>query len=85
MPVALTLVIAEDCHLCDHARAVLARLGRDVPLAVEEVGWESPLGSGLVRAAGVALPPALYSGTRLLGYGRLSERGLRRRLGALRE
>jgi len=72
------LVTAPDCHLCEHARQVLARLGHDWPLVLEEVTWKSPEGFALVRRDGVPFPPALYIDGRFVGYGRLSEGRLRR-------
>lgn len=75
----LLLVTASDCHLCAHARRVLAELG----LGAREVDVESPEARALA-AAGVALAflPVLWDGERVLAYGRLSERALRRRLAA---
>ncbi len=75
-----TLVTAPECHLCGHAREVLSRLQRDWPLAVDEVAWESSEGQTLVRRDGVPFPPALYVAGEFYGYGRLSERLLRRLL-----
>ena len=77
---AVTLVTAGDCHLCDHAREVLGRLQGEIPIEVTEVGWDTEQGASLVTAGGVPFPPALYVGRSLVGYGRLSERALRRRL-----
>lgn len=75
-----TVVTAPQCHLCEHARQVLARLGHICPLVVEEVAWQSPEGLALVRRDGVPFPPALYVDGELYGYGRLSEGRLRRLL-----
>jgi hypothetical protein len=75
-----TLVTAPDCHLCEHARQVLARLGQTWPFVVEEVAWNSPEGLALARRDGAPFPPALYIDGRLYGYGRLSEGRLRRLL-----
>lgn len=79
-PLRLTLVTAPGCHLCDHARRVLARLGDSWPVVVEELSWHSPEGLALVRRDGVPFPPALYVAGELYGYGRLSEARLRREL-----
>jgi len=76
----VTLVTAPACHLCDHAREVLARLGRTWPVALSEVQWTSPDGQELVRRDGVPFPPALYIDGALVGYGRVSEGRLRRTL-----
>ncbi|HEV2036187.1 MAG TPA: hypothetical protein VGU71_18675 [Candidatus Dormibacteraeota bacterium] len=75
----LTLVTASDCHLCGHARSVARRLAAELKIEIEELAWESPA-ADVVRRDGVPFPPALYVGDELLGYGRISEGGVRRRL-----
>ena len=75
----LTLVTAVDCHLCEHARSVAQRLATELKFEIHELAWESPE-ADLVRRDGVPFPPALYAGDQLLGYGRISEGGVRRRL-----
>ena len=75
----LTLVTAVDCHLCGHARSVAHRLAAELKLEIEELAWDSPAADA-VRRDGVPFPPALYAGDELLGYGRISEGGVRRRL-----
>ncbi len=73
----LVLVTKQDCHLCAHARSVLARLG----LEAREIDVAACEAQGLARAGvPLALLPVLWDGERVLGYGRLSERALRRRL-----
>jgi len=77
----VTLVTAPACHLCDHARAVVTRLGRTWPVALSEVPWTSPGGQQLVHRDGVPVPPALYIDGALVGYGcGVTERRLRRTL-----
>jgi hypothetical protein len=75
----LTLVSAVDCHLCGHARTVAQRLAAELEVEIQELDWESPEADA-VRRDGVPFPPALYAGDELLGYGRISEGGVRRRL-----
>ena len=75
----LTLVTTVDCHLCGHARSVAHRLAAELKVEIEEVAWETPA-ADVVRRDGVPFPPALYAGDELLGYGRISESGVRRRL-----
>ena len=75
----LTLFTAADCHLCGHARSVAQRLAADLKTELNEIAWESPE-ADLVRRDGVPFPPALYVDDELLGYGRISEGGVRRRL-----
>ena len=75
----LTLVTAVDCHLCEHGRSVAHRLAAALKFEIRELAWDSPE-ADVVRRDGVPFPPALYAGDRLLGYGRISEGGVRRRL-----
>jgi len=74
----VTLVTAQDCHLCERARHVLASLSEENRLAVREVRWESDEGARLISTTGVPFPPAVYLNGTLAGYGRVSERALRR-------
>ena len=75
----ITLVTAVDCHLCEHARSVAHRLAAELKVEVQELAWERP-DADVVRRDGVPFPPALYIGDQLLGYGRISEGGVRSRL-----
>jgi len=78
--VTLVTETRPGCHLCEHAREVLARLGRTWPLVVEEVAWESPEGRALVARDGIPFQPVVYIDGVCVGYGRLSEGRLRREL-----
>ena len=75
----LTLVTAVDCHLCERARSVAHHLAAELKAEIVELAWERPE-ADVVRRDGVPFPPALYVGDQLLGYGRISEGGVRRRL-----
>ena len=74
----LVYVTADDCHFCEHGREVLDRLG----VARREVSVDSDDASEL---AGQGIPlsflPVLTDGARVIGYGRLSEKRLRKQLG----
>ncbi len=73
------LITAADCHLCAHARAVLSALG----LEAREVDVGSVEAQELARhGVPLVLLPVLLEGEQVLGYGRLSERALRRKLAA---
>jgi glutaredoxin len=75
----LVLITGRSCHLCHHARDVLAGLG----LAAREVDADSDEAGELARSGvPLAFLPVLLEGERVLSYGRLSERALRRRLAA---
>lgn len=75
----LTLVRSADCHLCSHGRTVAHRLAAELNVELLELAWES-LEADIVRRDGVPFPPALYADNELLGYGRISDGGIRRRL-----
>ena len=80
VPLKVTLLTLHDCHLCEHARDVLSRLGRERPIALEETAWDSAEGQTLVQRDGIPFAPAVYIDGSLAGYGRISEGALRRRL-----
>ena len=74
----LIYVTSEDCHLCDHGRAVLDELGvvrRELTVDSEE--------AAALAAQGIALAfsPVLTDGIRVIAYGRFSAQHLRRELG----
>jgi hypothetical protein len=73
----LVYVTGADCHLCEHGRTVLGQLR----LTVREIDVESPEAAELARG-GVPLSflPVLSDGRRVVAYGRLSEKRLRRDL-----
>ena len=74
----LVYVTARDCHLCEHGRAVLRALG----VEAAEVDVASGEAERLA-AAGIPLVflPVLTDGHRIVAYGRLSEKRLRKELG----
>ena len=80
---AITLLTQADCALCEHAKDVLARVGGDHRLEVTEIDLASEHGRALAARAGVLFAPGVLVGGRPFGYGRLSERRLRRALGRL--
>jgi hypothetical protein len=80
---AITLLSQADCALCEHAKKVLARLGADHPLEVTEIDLASAQGRALAAEAGVHFAPGLLVEGRPFGYGRISERRLRRTLARL--
>ncbi len=77
---AITLLTQPDCGLCKHAKRVLARVGADHPIEVTEIGLASQQGRALAARAGVHFAPGLLIDGRPFGYGRISERRLRRTL-----
>lgn len=74
----LLYVTGVDCHLCEHGREVLAGLELDI----RELDVESPEAEALgERGIALSFLPVLTDGERVLAYGRLSERRLRKELG----
>jgi hypothetical protein len=59
---------------------VLARVGEGHPLEVTEIDLASEHGRALAARAGVLFAPGVLVDGRPFGYGRLSERRLRRTL-----
>jgi hypothetical protein len=75
----LIYVTAEDCHLCEHGRAVLDALAVDR----QEIDVSSAEAARLAAAAiPLAFLPVLTDGERVIAYGRFSEKRLRRELAA---
>lgn len=74
----LVYVTTDDCHLCEHGREVLDTLG----VERREIDDGSDEAAGLA-AAGIPLAfmPVLTDGERVIAYGRLSEKRLRKELG----
>ena len=73
----LILVTSDECHLCERAHVVLASLGITVRAVSVESGEAQRLAS-----SGVALAflPVLTDGSRVIAYGRFSEKRLRKEL-----
>jgi glutaredoxin len=80
MPPRVLLVSAPDCHFCAQAKAVLDRLRREYPLEVQEVSLASPEGQDLAARHSILFPPGLFLDGTFVGFGRVSERKLRRLL-----
>lgn len=76
--VEVILLTQDHCKLCEHAKEVLARVGRDFPLSVEEVDLNSVRGMALAAQGGVLFAPGVFIDGEPFSYGRLSERRLRR-------
>jgi glutaredoxin len=79
-PARVLLVTAPDCHFCADAKALLARLGQTYPLEVREVDLSSPEGQETATRHGIMFPPGLLLDGGFVGFGRVSERKLRRLL-----
>jgi glutaredoxin len=75
----VVLLTKEDCHFCEQAKGVLARLRGEYNLRVREVALESEEGRSLALES-AAPPPVVFLNGAAFSYGRLSERRLRKAL-----
>ncbi|WP_194916575.1 glutaredoxin family protein [Catenulispora rubra] len=80
MTTAITLLTQADCAMCDQAKAVLAKVAAEHPIAVDEIDLGSEHGRELALTAGVMFAPGVLINGEPFSYGRLSERKLRARL-----
>jgi len=78
--VEILLLTQDECALCEQARAVLSRLGRDYRLVVTSQSLDSPMARDLAESAGMLFAPGVFVDGEPFSYGRLSERKLRREL-----
>jgi|SRR5450759_2258631 glutaredoxin len=76
----ILLLTAEDCHFCEQGKGTLDKLTREFPLDVEEVALESDRGRDLASKFGVPFPPGLFLDGTFIGFGRISERKVRKLL-----
>ena len=76
----VTLLTQPSCSMCDFAKHVLTRVGMDYPLEIREIPLGSPDGRALATEHGVLFAPGILVDGELFGYGRLSEKKLRRQL-----
>ncbi|MEO8259318.1 MAG: glutaredoxin family protein [Acidobacteriota bacterium] len=77
--IALTLYSRPGCHLCDDMKAVVARVGREVPLMLETIDISTD--PELEVRYGLEIPVLLVDGRKAAKY-RVSEEELRRILKA---
>jgi hypothetical protein len=76
----LVYLTSPHCAFCTDGRAIVQRLAGEMALEVAELAWDSPRGKALVGRGSAFFPPAVYLDDRLLCYGRVSERKLRKQL-----
>jgi glutaredoxin len=74
--IALTLLTQADCAWCDRAKKLLA----DIEAEVTEVSLDTGEGRELAARHRLLFAPGLLHDDRLIAYGRISERALRREL-----
>jgi hypothetical protein len=76
--ISLTLITQTDCPSCVSGKRVLAELGEEFPLHIDEVDVNSENGRTLALAQRLAFTPGLIANGQLIAHGRLSKRALRR-------
>lgn len=76
--IALTLLTQADCAWCERAKKLLAET--DAQVEVTEVSLDTGEGRELAARHRLLFAPGLVHGDRLIAYGRISERALRREL-----
>jgi glutaredoxin len=76
----VVLLTKEDCHFCEQAKDILARMRDEFDLRLREVALESNEGRDLALRSGAAFPPVVFVDGEPFSYGRLSERKLRKAL-----
>lgn len=79
-PTQITLVHSPACHFCDDARAALAELGADFPLAVELLDAADPRGRRLVDLHRASMYPLVLVDGVFFSFGRLPRKKLRKLL-----
>jgi len=73
----LVYVSTEDCHFCEHGRGVLDALG----ITRTEITVDSAEAEALAeRGVPLSFLPVLTDGSRVIAYGRFSEKRLRKEL-----
>lgn len=77
------LLTRADCDWCTAAKALLARLTQEFSLEVQEVDVFSTEGRALCDYHRVFFLPGLICNGRLIGFGRVRERSVRRQLARL--
>lgn len=76
----VTLLTQTECAYCEHAKQVLDRVQQEHPLTIEEIALHTSQGCELASRHGVLFAPGILLDGETFGYGRLSERKLRKTL-----
>lgn len=76
----VTVVTAPACHFCEDAKAALAGMGQEYPLAVEETVADSPAGQALLHEHRTGMFPLVLVDGGFFAAGRLPRRKLARLL-----
>ena len=74
------LLTQPGCTACKQTAELLIRLADEYPLALVSLDLSLPEGQAQAERGGVLFPPAVFLDDEAVGYGRLSERKLRREI-----
>lgn len=78
--VAVTLVEAPACHLCEDAKSTLATLAKSYPLTVQVLSISDKPGRALMDQHGAPMSPLVLLDGEYFSSGRLPRRKLEKRL-----
>ena len=76
----VVLLTKDDCHFCEQAKDVLAKLSGEYSLRVREIPLDSDEGRALALRSAAPFPPVVFLNGETFSYGRLSEQKLRKAL-----
>lgn len=74
------LLTQHGCTICKDTAELLIRLADEYPLALVSLDLSLPEGQAQAERGGVLFPPAVFLDGEAVGYGRLSEKQLRREI-----
>lgn len=74
------LLTQEGCAACERTRALFDRLGADYPLSITVLDLKEPEAQLMAQRADILFPPGIFLDGEAIGYGRMSERKLRREI-----
>lgn len=74
------LLTQDGCAACTQTTALVERLAAEYPLTLTTLDLQEPEAQALARRAGIAFPPGILIDGEAVGFGRVSERQLRREI-----
>ena len=77
---ATVILTRAQCSVCEQTKALLTRLATEYPLVVTVLDVEDPEGQVLAGRWSIPFAPAVLLGDEAFGYGRISERALRKEI-----
>lgn len=74
------LLTQSGCATCVQTKALVERLAAEYPLSLSTLDLGEAEGRELAERAGILFPPGVLLDGEVVGYGRISERKLRREI-----